>query len=263
MPEEAELWYARAHFKLGEAYRTRGSWEKARSEYQKAVRISPKYYEAYNAIGETYLAERQIEQALEFVERAALIRSDDPVVRMNLGRAFLGAGKYAEAAAEFALALSKAPDNPEIHYFTGKMCLERGEYQKAIVHLRKALASKNFRLDAQVSIGLARTALGSFDKATATLKEVLREDPGNVAALDCITTAYRRRGMGYEALKYHRRACSIKAETSVLEGAASSPLMGGERRATESVPIASAASPASTASFEPLPPSISPTAPGK
>ncbi len=218
MADEAEVWYAKAHFKLGEAYRRRELWEKARLEYEKGVRINPHYYEAFNALGEIYLAEGKADRAMEFLKRAAAIRGDDPLVHLNLGRAFLSTRKYAEAAREFALALNGDPDNPEVHYFMGRMRLEKGEYRQAISHLEKALPAKRLRLDAQVSIGLAQTELGMFEGATTTLKGVLREDPMNLAALDSISIAYRRRGMEYEAIKHFRRAVSIKAEGSAATG---------------------------------------------
>jgi len=211
MVNEADLWYARAHFKLGEAYRAAGRWEKARSEYRKAVRISPQYYEAYKAIGEAYLAQNNADSAAEFLERAAAIRNDDPLLHLSLGRVFLSQGKCAHAAAQLAQALNGDPDNPEVHYFMGKTCLEKKEYRQAISHLEKALPVKKLCLNAQISIGIALTALGRFEEATRTLRDVLREDPANVSALDCISTAYRRRGMEYEAIKYFRRAVSAKA----------------------------------------------------
>ena len=49
MTDEASLWYSKAHYKLGEAYRAKGCLAQARSEYEKALRINPCHYEAYKA----------------------------------------------------------------------------------------------------------------------------------------------------------------------------------------------------------------------
>lgn len=236
MVDEPEIWYAAAHFKLGEAYRARGRWEKARSEYGKAIGISPQYYEAYKAIGETYLAQGRPHSAVEFLQRAAAIRNDDPQLHLDLGWVFLSKGNYADAASEFARALKGDPDNPRIHYFIGKMCLDKEEYQRAIFHLKKALPLKTLRLGAQVSIGMAQIGLGEFEEATIMLRDVLREDPANISALDGIIVAYRQRGMEYEAVKYFRRAVSIKARRGPAQGAPLGYSTSRARPAEESPP---------------------------
>lgn len=222
MESDVELWYARAHYKLGQAYRAKGCLERARAEYERVLRISPRHYDACKALGETCFAQGDLDAAMESFQRARALRDDDPLLHLNLGRVLLSRNRQADAAAELARALHEDPENPEANYFMGRICLDKKEYPQAISHMKKALAAKEVRYNAQLSIGKAQIGLGEFEEATATLRELLRQDPANIWALDSISTAYRRRGMEYEALKYFRRAISIK--TTVQDPADVSPV---------------------------------------
>jgi len=209
---QAERWYARAHFKLGEAYRKKGLWHKARLEYEISLKLEPDDRQVLVALGETFLAEGKPAEARGVFERAVAIHNNDAAVCLGLGRAYLAEGDSSTAEREFARALSLDPQNPEVHYLMGKLRQERGECREAVGHFEKAASSKHLRLDAQISAGLALAKLGVYDLAAAALKNVLRESPCNVAALLNVAEVYRARGMQYEAIKYFRRMVSLEPD---------------------------------------------------
>jgi tetratricopeptide (TPR) repeat protein len=236
MESDVELWYARAHYKLGQAYRTRGRLERARAEYERVLRISPRHYDACKSLGETCFAQGDLDAALTFFQRAHALRDDDPLLHLNLGRVLLSKNRQADAAEELARALHEDPENPEANYFMGRICLGKKEYRQAISHMEKALSAKEVRHNAQLFIGKAQIGLGEFEEATATLRELLREDPANIWALDSISTAYRCRGMEYEAVKYFRRAISMKTTVEDPADASPVPQEGRDRLPGEIIP---------------------------
>lgn len=152
-PKNAVAWN-----KMGIAYHQLMNLRKARSCYERAIRIRKDYSEAINNVGTTYYAERNYKKAIRYYDRALKITPMSASVYSNLGTAWFGRKKYEEALAAYTKALQLDPevfehrnsvgvllqersvaDRARFHYYLAKVYAGAGNKEKALEYLRKAM----------------------------------------------------------------------------------------------------------------------------
>jgi tetratricopeptide (TPR) repeat protein len=158
-----------AHYLLGDFYQGRGRHREAIEEFNKAIRIDPRFVRAYNGIAVCLDQIGEHERALEYYQAALQIQPDLDYLYNNMGYSFLLQERYGEAAAAFEkadalsggkisrirnnLALARSalgigdpaavPDNPRhqalIEYTAANLRLKSGGFEDAREHYQKAL----------------------------------------------------------------------------------------------------------------------------
>jgi tetratricopeptide (TPR) repeat protein len=159
-----------AHYLLGDYYQGRGRHREAIEEFNKAIRIDPRYVRAYNGIAVSLDQIGEHERALEHFQAALQIQPDLDYLYNNMGYSFLLQERYEEAAEAFEkasalsggkisrinnnLALARSalgkgdpaevPNNPKhqalIEFTAANLRLKSGSFEEARGHYSKALA---------------------------------------------------------------------------------------------------------------------------
>src|SRR5438034_3166474 len=83
---------AKVYFDQGESYSKQKNWEQAIAAYQQAIRIDPKYAEAWNNMGFCYRKVKQYDKALDAYKQAMALKPDFPHPHEYLGRTYLAMG---------------------------------------------------------------------------------------------------------------------------------------------------------------------------
>ncbi len=99
-----------AHYNLGLALASKGSFDKAILHYQRALEIEPDYAAAHHNLGLALASRQRIDEAIFHFQKALDI---DPKLRQahnNLGSALARQGRMDEAIVHFAKALELDPD---------------------------------------------------------------------------------------------------------------------------------------------------------
>jgi tetratricopeptide (TPR) repeat protein len=126
------------HNKIGIAYHQLLQLDKARKEYEVAVKLKRDYEEAINNIGTIYYAEKSYRRATSWFTRAAKLAPDDArsaAVYVNLGSAWFSRKNYEKAQVSFQTALRLDPEVFERHGNFGVMMQERNIEERAKFHL--------------------------------------------------------------------------------------------------------------------------------
>lgn len=126
------------HNKIGIAYHQLLQLERARKEYEIAVKLKPDYEEAINNIGTIYYAEKSYRRATSWFTRAAKLAPDDvrsAAVYVNLGSAWFSRKNYLRAQVAFQTAVRLDPEVFERHGNFGVMMQERNVEERAKFHL--------------------------------------------------------------------------------------------------------------------------------
>ena len=159
-----------AHYLLGDYYQGRGRHREAIEEFNKAIRIDPRYVRAYNGIAVSLDQMGEHERALEQFQAALLIRPDLDYLYNNMGYSLLLQERYEEAAEAFEkaaelsggkisriqnnLALARSalgtaapaeiPGNAKhqalIEFTAANLRLKNGRFEEAREHYSRALA---------------------------------------------------------------------------------------------------------------------------
>lgn len=149
------------HNKIGIAYHQLLQLDRARKEYQAAVKLKPDYEEAINNIGTIYYAEKSYRRATSWFTRAIKLAPDEPksaAIYVNLGSAWFSRKNYQRAQLAFQTALTLDPEvferhgnygvlmqernveeRAKFHFYLARMYAKSGRNELALQYLRKAL----------------------------------------------------------------------------------------------------------------------------
>jgi protein O-mannosyl-transferase len=164
------------HNNLGQELAFAANSNAARDEaiyhYRQAVRLDPKYAQAYT----------------------------------NLGALLFTVGHTAEGEEHLRLALSMKPDAPDAHNNLGTLLFQTGRLSEAEEHLRQAVRLKANYAGAQRNLGDLLLKTGRAQEASEYYERAVREKPEFIEALSNLASAYARLGRSNEAISTAQKA---------------------------------------------------------
>ncbi|MBV9085312.1 MAG: tetratricopeptide repeat protein [Acidobacteriaceae bacterium] len=144
--------------KIGIAFHQMLQFDLAKKNYQRALKLDPKYAEAINNLGTVYYSEKNYRKAIGYYKRSLRYSPETASVYANLGAAYFARKDYKRASEAYEQALKLDPDVFEHHSGFGTLMQERtvtelatfhlylaktyaksGANERALIYLRKAL----------------------------------------------------------------------------------------------------------------------------
>lgn len=144
--------------KVGIAHHQMLNLDQARRNYEKAVKLNPKYAEAINNLGTFWYARKNYRRAVTYYRRALVITPLSASVHSNLGTAYFARKRYDEAMTEYQRALELDPEvfehrgsagvllqersvdeRAKFHFYLAKTYAKAGQHERALLYMRKAL----------------------------------------------------------------------------------------------------------------------------
>ena len=172
---------AEKHYKDATAYHDLGKFERAISEYKKAITLNPNSPIIYNRLGVAYSELKQYEAALDTYQKA--------------------------------LALS--PMTAEPHYNIGLVCLKQGDLSRAAEAFKRAIAIDTEWEDAYSGLGEVYLKQGDFRQAVRAYKQATRLNPnGNPSATLGLGKVYARQGHLDDAITAIEKAIEIQVDNT-------------------------------------------------
>jgi tetratricopeptide (TPR) repeat protein len=121
--------------KIGIAFHQLLQFDLAKKNYERAVKLDPKYSEAINNLGTIYYAQKSYRRAIGYYKRALRYTSPTASIYANLGAAYFGRKDYKHATECYEEALKLDPDVFEHHSNFGTLMQERTVDERATFHL--------------------------------------------------------------------------------------------------------------------------------
>lgn len=144
--------------KIGIAYHQMLLFDQAKKQYERAMKLSPKYPEAINNLGTIYYAKRSYRRATNLYKKALDVNPNSASILSNLGTAFFARKKYAEAFEAYQKALAIDPEvfehrgnsgvllqersvqeRAKFHFYLAKTYAKAGNVERALQYMRKAI----------------------------------------------------------------------------------------------------------------------------
>jgi tetratricopeptide (TPR) repeat protein len=94
---------AKALFDQGRAYSKKKNWDLAIAAYNQAVRIEPKFAEAWNNMGYCYRKGKQFDKALDAYKQAITLKPDFAYPHEYMARTYLAMGNMDAAKREYEI----------------------------------------------------------------------------------------------------------------------------------------------------------------
>lgn len=166
---------------------------KSQAKHLEAIRICEKILfedsgcvEALEEIGDNYISLHELDRAERALQRALTLDPDSANASYLMGflhsceRAWKKSIEYLDRADELK------PNHPEILRCLGWSLFQSGERSRGIVILERARALAADDLYILTDLGVCYLEARELDKALEVFREVLRIDPGNKKATECL-----------------------------------------------------------------------------
>ncbi len=128
--ERAIDWHI--YYVRGIAFEREGVWEKAESDFLKALELNPDQPQVLNYLGYSWVdQELQLERALEMIEQAVSLRPDDGYIVDSLGWAYYRLERFEEAVETLERAARLSPSDPTINDHLGDAYWQVGRKREA------------------------------------------------------------------------------------------------------------------------------------
>jgi lipoprotein NlpI len=130
---------ARLHFSRGVEWANKNENDRALADYDAAIRLSPKFADAYYNRGNIWANKGEPDRAI--ADYDAAIRLNPKDVASHVGRAveLTLKGDYARAGSDYEAALRMDPKSADAYFGRGRARFYSGDYPRAIADFEQAL----------------------------------------------------------------------------------------------------------------------------
>jgi tetratricopeptide (TPR) repeat protein len=144
--------------KIGIAFHQLLLLDLAKKNYERAIKLDPKYGEAINNLGTVYYAKKSYRRSISYYKKALRCSPPSASIHANLGAAYFARKKYALASEYYEQALKLDPavfdhhgtfgtlmqertveERAMFHLYLARMYAKSGANDRALIYLRKAL----------------------------------------------------------------------------------------------------------------------------
>lgn len=193
---------AEAHVARGLALSLKKEYAQAAGEFQTAIRLDPKLYEARYFFGRTAWAQGDLVEAAQLFEQAFQLRADAYQAASHLAGVYVGLGRNADAQTAFRRAATVASKHLELHpddaralYLGATLWASLGERDRALEWANRALA-----MDPDDAVTLYNVA---------SVYALLREPE---QALDCLENALHHGFAHKEWIEHDSDLASLRSQ---------------------------------------------------
>jgi len=153
-----------------------GDLSRARSEFEKAVRLAPKDAAAQAALGWVLMQFGEGDGAIAHLRAALNIRPDLIEAQLTLASVLAQQGKLAEGVEEARSATKKAPANAEAHRTLARI-VSNSDPGEALAEMQRAVELAPQRANLRDELGTVMAQQNQFPEAEKQFSEALRLDP--------------------------------------------------------------------------------------
>lgn len=212
-PKDADVHYGR-----GDAWYAQKEYDKAIVDYTKAVSLDPKNDAAYYGLGISWSKKGDYDKAITDYSRAISVNSRNEQAYSGRGAACYRKGDYNKAIADYTQALSIDPMDDEVYVGRGLAWARKGDYDKAIADYTNAISLNPADIYGYYNRGNAWYRRGDYDKAIADYTEVINRQPTMAYAYYVRAISWYRKGDDDKALADYSNAIRFNPKSAEAYG---------------------------------------------
>ena len=154
--------------------------ERAAADFDAAIRLDPRLFEAYYFQARSFYAQGKLEQAVEWFEQAGRVLPDDYQSAMLMASALHGLGRKPEAQSAYRRGLAAAERHLDVHpedaralYFGANALTQLGDRERALDWAQRALHLEPDEPQVLYNVACVYALLGEADRAVDCLERSL------------------------------------------------------------------------------------------
>jgi tetratricopeptide (TPR) repeat protein len=184
----------RGQSNLAMALEDAGRVSDAIPHYAEALRINPRFVDAYDNLGLALASQGRTSEAIAVDTQVLRLKPTDADAHNNLGTILAEQGRSADAVAHFSEAVHLRPQFSEAHNNLANALAAQGKMNEAIGEYTEALRLRPDFADAHNGLGGALVAQGRIAEAVPHFEAAVRLDPNFDAARHNLERARRALG---------------------------------------------------------------------
>lgn len=189
-PEKAKL----AYLTKGEDYMKKAQYASAAIEFRNALKIDPKYAEAYYQLAKASEAQGDLKTAYGALNQAMSVDPSRSDIRLAHG-AFLLAIRnpqyYSDATSDAEFVLKEDPKNMDAHRLLAMIYGTENKYDQALQEFAKVATLNPNDARSYVDLGLVNLQMGHASDAEENEKKAIQVNPKYLAAYSALADVYR------------------------------------------------------------------------
>ena len=178
------------HLKRGDVFARDRKFAEAIVEYRSALRVDPKYAEAFVGLGEAYIGVGDIKTALASYTRAADLLPQNVDVQVKTGTMYLLRRAYVDAQTFANKALAQDPKNIVALILRANAMAGLSQVDEAIKEIQEAIQLEPNRGDLYANLGSVQASVGRREAAEAAFKQAVAVDPKSPRAHSALGNFY-------------------------------------------------------------------------
>jgi adenylate cyclase len=170
-----------AHASRGVALSLKGAYDQAESEFETAIRLDSRLYEAYYFYARAAFAQGKLEKAIELYEKASEANPHDYQAPLLVAQSYadLGRSVEAEAARRRGIQIAEArlklnPDDARALYMGANGLVALGEFERGLEWARQALAMDPDEPMVLYNVACIQSLAGRVEDAIDSLERAVR-----------------------------------------------------------------------------------------
>ncbi len=196
------------HVNLGAIYYYTEQWEKAKKEYEKAIKIYPSYAVPYYNLALIYTREERYKEAEKMLKELLKIDPNYPDTNRLLAATYEKLNNATAALKQYQVAMNTPKNNvsEEQTYFNFAVTqMKNNNLEMAIDYFKKVLKLNPNNYRAMNNIGAIYVREGKYDESITILEQALKINPNYFEAMLNAGIAYQKKGRFDVSLTYFNR----------------------------------------------------------
>ena len=180
-PQKARLKY----LQKGDAYMKQKQYASAVIEYRNALKVDPRYSDAYFALAKAELAQGNPQGGYQSLTQAISVdpsRVDVRIARASLLSTSPNGKDEAQGVEDVKYVLQKEPNNAEAHRVLGSLLFDQHQFDQSLQEFSKAATIAPNESASYIGMARANLALHNAADAELNLKKAIQVDSAHAAA---------------------------------------------------------------------------------
>lgn len=194
----------------GNNYVVNGDYEVAIGYYNKAIELSPNFFEGYRRIAIAYMNVNKYDKALECYQKVIELNPDFPEIYNNVGNTYMKKNEYYKAIEYYKKAIEKKNDYYEAFKNIGLAYKNLKNYDEAIKYYKKAIEIKPDYYTAFNNMGIVYSNMKEYDKAIECYERAVDIEPSYYFAYNNIGLAFGNKKEYDKAIEYYKKALELE-----------------------------------------------------
>ncbi|HEV2488870.1 MAG TPA: tetratricopeptide repeat protein [Candidatus Acidoferrales bacterium] len=193
-PEKAKLNYV----EKGKAYMTKKAYSSAAIEFRNALKIDPKYTEAYYQLAQAQLGLGDGGGAFNSLQSAIEIDPNRTDVRILHGNILIAAARvqrkpefYSDAEKDANFVLKLDPQNAQAHHLLGSALTAEKKYDEALQEFSTVTRLEPTKASTYMDMGLVQIALQRWPDAEQSFRKAVELEPKSPQTYINLANCYR------------------------------------------------------------------------